>query len=158
MTDMSKLTEKRKADRIKMATILHDNVVAAGGTCEIVDWAKKFGHPSRRIMCEIVAPGGAEIWVSFDGDTSQPDTYVATWNTRGKLWINPAMGPVNPHHWSKLNRVGYGFEHLVNIILNDIETFASGDGYLSEDNWRIQAMKKSYEERGWPWYPNEEEE
>lgn len=154
MTDLSKLTEKRKADRIKMANILRDVVIEHGGTCEIVDWAEKFGTPSRRIMCEIVAPGGAEIWVSFDGDTSYPDTFVATWNTRGKLWINPYMGDVNRHHWSKLNRVCYSFEQLLLVIARDMDDFASGKGYLTEDSPQIQAMKASYEERGWAWYPD----
>lgn len=154
---MDNLSEKRKADRIKMATILRDTVLEMGGKCEIVDWAEKYDRPSRRIMCEIEAPGGATIWVSFDGDTSQPNTFVATWNTRGKLWLHPSMGAVNPHHWSKLNRVAYGFTHLLMIITNDLASFADGSGYMTEDHPKIQAMKASYEERGWAWYPDEEE-
>lgn len=155
---MVQLTERRKADRIKMANLLKEAVEDAGATCEIEDWAVKFNTPSRRIMCKIEAPGGANIWVSFDGDTSQPDTFVATWNTRGKLWINPAMGPVNPHHFSKLNRVALGFDNLLDILLDDIDDFANGNGYITEDHPKIQAMKASYEERGWSWYPEEEEE
>lgn len=155
---MVQLTERRKADRIKMANLLKEAVEQHGATCKIEDWAVKFNTPSRRIMCHVVAPGGAEISVSFDGDTSQPDTFVATWNTRGKLWINPAMGPVNPHHFSKLNRVAMGFDHLLMVLTCDIDDFADGKGYLTEDHPKIQAMKASYEERGWPWYPDDEEE
>ena len=155
MTDLSKLSERRKADRIKMANILRDVVIEHGGTCEIVDWAVEYDAPgSRRLTCEITAPGGAEICVSFDGDTSYPNTFVATWNTRGKLWINPYMGQVNPHHWSKLNRVCYNFEQLLMVISSDLDDFASGKGYLTEDSPQIQAMKASYEERGWSWYPD----
>lgn len=158
MTDWNNLSEKRKADRTKMAAILRDAVIAHGGTCEIRDWAVDFPDRGyRRLTCDITAPGGATIGVSFDGATSQPDTFVATWNTRGKLFINPIMGDVNRHHWSKLNRVCYSFDQLLLVITCDMDDFADGKGYMTEDDPRIQAMKASYEANGWAWYPEEEE-
>lgn len=145
---MMKLTERRKADREKMAALLIAAIIEAGGEAAIDDtWPDDRG---RELMVRIAAPGGAYVSVLFYGATSQPDCHVATWNTPRAVFINPAMGSVNPHHYGKATRVEYGIERLAAKLARDVELFANGAGYLDHDDLRIVAMAESYAARGWP--------
>lgn len=139
------LTERRKADREKMAKMLADAATAAGAQADVdLDWGD-----SRELMIRIVAPGGASIGVHLDGTTIQPDIHVATWNTPRGVFINPAMGDVNPYHYGKATRVERGIERLIARLVRDIELFAEGWGYLDHDDPRLVRMAESYAERGW---------
>jgi hypothetical protein len=160
MTDISQWSETRKADRLKMANHLAQEAVEAGAVVAIEDRAlTRFsdgsGNPkSREVYVYIEAPGGAHITIEFDGDTSQRGVYVDTWQAPrdGKRWLSPRLGDVNPHHWSKLNRVVRGFPALINIIVCDIAAFRNGWGYLTEDDDQIKDMRARYREQGWRWY------
>lgn len=101
---MAELSETRKADRLVMAEQLAAAMRAAGATVTVgpCDYAPD------RIDVRITAPGGATILVDLDGKSCQPNVHVATWNTRGPLFMSPILGDVNPHHWSKLNVVEAG--------------------------------------------------
>lgn len=140
---MTKLTERRAADREKMARMLADAMIAAGATAQI---DREWGGP-REVMVRITAPGGAYINVDFDGDSSQPDVHVATWNTPEAVFLN--MPGMNPHHFSKCNRVARGIENLIATLSSDVERLASGAGYLDHDSPQILAMVERYAANGW---------
>lgn len=141
------LTETRKADRAKMAEKLAEAMRAAGATATI----EPCSYEPQRLDIHIVAPGGATIHVDFDGKSCQPNIHVATWNTRGPLFMSPILGDVNPHHWSKMNVVGYGLDDLIAQLERHVAHFANGSGYLTEDDPRIQRMAADYKTRGWSW-------
>lgn len=144
---MSKLTERRKADRAKMAAMIIAAMESAGAQAAIDE---TWDHDPRELMIRITAPGGAYISVLLDGGSCQPDCHVVTWNTPRAVFINPAMGDINPHHYGKATRVEYGVERLIARLSNDVERFASGDGYLRHDDPRLVAMAESYAARNWP--------
>jgi hypothetical protein len=123
-------------------------MIDAGATAEIDrEWAEMF---PQQVMVRIAAPGGADISVDFDGKSCQPDVHVATWNTRDAVFLNPStLGDVNPHHYGKLNRVGYGLDHLIALLSADVAKFVDGRGYLAHDDPRIVAMADSYAAKGW---------
>lgn len=152
------LTASRKADRAKMAAKLAAAMIEAGATATVTDYATHV-YPdgsrssfTRRISVDITAPGGATVGVHIDGDSSRPDSFVATWQAAGRLWISPAMGAVNPHHFGKLTRCADGIEHLCCVLESDIARFANGSGYLPESDPRIVAMRDRYRANGWQWF------
>lgn len=144
---MNNLSEKRKADRAKMADLLVEAMVKAG--------AKAVIEPSqdltRRVDVRIFAPGGAGIHVDFNGGSTQPDVHVCTWNTHGAVFLDPDIGSVNLFHYGKATRVCYGLDDLIDQLRKDVERFVDGSGYLSHDDPRIVAMKETYKERCWTW-------
>jgi hypothetical protein len=137
------LSETRKADRAEMANRLFDAMMAAGAVSIDVE------RHSRRIEVRITAPGGADIHVSFDGASPQPNTHVAAWGTRGPVFLSPILGDVNPWHWSKMNVVAYGLEDLIQQLERHLARFADGSGYLPHDDPRIVAMCERYARQGW---------
>lgn len=154
------LSEKRKADRAKMAAILIEAMEEAGATCKLTDYANHIypdGSKSswtRRLGIDIEAPGGATIFVDFDGESCQPDVFVQTWQgpRDGKRWLHPRLGNVNPHHYSKLNLVCHGLDDLIVSLTQDIVRFADGSGYMTADDERIVRMRDRHREAGWDWY------
>lgn len=142
------LSETRKADRAKMADQLAQAMLAAGATT--VSNAPCDYAPDR-IDVRINAPGGANIHVDFDGHSCQPNVHVATWNTHKAVFLSPVLGDVNPHHYGKLNVVGYGLDDLIRQLEQHMARFVDGSGYLSHDDPRIVAMGERYRERGWTW-------
>ncbi len=142
------LSETRKADRAKMAQALFDAMMAAGATSISVE---PCSYEPQRIDVRIIAPGGATINVDFDGRSCQPNTHVATWNTRGMLFLPPILGDVNPHHWGKMNVVGYGLDDLIRQLTSHMARFVDGSGYPPHDDPRIIAMGERYKQQGWTW-------
>jgi hypothetical protein len=142
------LSERRKADRQKMADQLIAAMVAAGAEAKIdAEWLEMF---PRQIMIRIEAPGGAYIGVDFDGESCQPDVHVCTWNTNGPVFLNPdVLGDVNPFHYGKVNRVACGLDQLITWLEGDVAAFIDGVGYLSHDDHRIVAMAERYAQKGW---------
>src|SRR5665213_187551 len=118
----AKLSERRKADRVQMANLLSQELVEAGATVTVdTEWME---HCPRAIMLHIIAPGGAYVDVDFDGDSPQPDTFVATWNLTHearKAGVQFGMfGDVNPWHRAKAARVAYGFDNLRTELVKDV--------------------------------------
>lgn len=156
------LSERRKADRARMATLLAEAVTAAGATVTTIDYETHVypdgSRPSRTrcIAVDIAAPGGATIGVRFSGDSPQPDVFVATWNTPRGVFLNPdVFWNCNQHHYGKSTVVCSGLDHLVATLERDVERFADGSGYLPHDDARIVAMRARYEAQGWPWHDGE---
>jgi hypothetical protein len=145
------LSETRKADRAIMAEKLAAAMCAAGATSALVRPSEYDPH---RIDVQIYAPGGATIHVDFDGKSCQPNVHVATWNTRGPVFLSPILGDVNSWHYGKLNVVGYGLDNLIQQLERHLARFADGSGYLTADDPRLVAMGERYKAQGWTW-PNE---
>lgn len=142
----SSLTERRAADRAKMADKLAEAVRAAGATATVGP-----AHSPRSLCVLIAAPGGAGIRVGFNGDSCQPDVHVATWNTPKRVFMNPDIGDVNSYHFGKATRVCSGFDLLVEVLVRDVRRFVDGTGYLTDADPRIVRLRQMYAENGWQW-------
>ena len=144
------LTEARKSDRAKMAADLARRLTALGA--EVVIRAEGFdSYSKRRVALSITARHGeraAVIGVDFDGDTSQKDVHVCTWNTVGRRCFHPMeMGfHVNNYHFGKATRIGYGFEDLAAQLETDVERIVAGTAFCLE---REAALLADYKARGW---------
>ena len=141
------LTETRKADRAKMAQILSNAVLEAGALSADI---KPASYDPAITVVRIEAPGGAHIVVDFDGRSPQPNVHVCTWNTADCVFLKPAFGDVNTAHYGKATRIGYGVDHLVDLLQADLDDCASGDAYLAHDSVELTAMAARYAAQGWP--------
>lgn len=124
-----KLTERRALDRLRMAELLVEAVNDAGGAAR-----PKESITGRDIQLKITAPGGAYVYVEFDGESVQPDVYVVTWNIdreRRDVRFAPSFGQVNNFHGRKATRVARGFIELRKQIVADIESCNLGTAYLT---------------------------
>jgi hypothetical protein len=142
------LSETRKADRQKMAEKLAAAMTAAGAASVTVE---PCSYAPQRIDVRINAPGGATILVYFDGQSCQPNVHVATWNTRGPVFLSPILGNVNPCHFGKMNVVGHGIDNLIQQLEQHMRRFVDGSGYLADDAPQIVAMGERYRANGWTW-------
>lgn len=127
-----------------MAGIVRNTAEAAGAERVVVTTPRP-----REKRVEIYAKGGAHLSFDIDGDCP---VLGGTWSTPERVWLNPARGDVNPHHFGKLNRLYCDFETILRVISSDLECFASGSGYLPETDHRIVAMRDRYRQRGWDWF------
>ena len=124
-----KLTERKQRDRIRMAELLVEAVNNAGGAAHAVE-----SITSRDIRIKVTAPGGAYVEVEFDGDSPQPDVFVATWNIdreHRETRFCPSFGQVNSFHGRKASRVAHGFEALRRQIAQDVEACDLGIAYIN---------------------------
>ena len=142
------LSETRKADRQIMADRLVTAMLEVGA---MEATAAPCSYEPNRIDVHIKAPGGATITVDFNGKSCQPNVHVATWQARGMLFLSPALGDVNPHHFHKLSVVGYGLEGMISKLSRHLARFVDGSGYLPADDPRIAAMGERYKAQGWTW-------
>jgi hypothetical protein len=145
------LTERRKADRAKMANELASRLREAGAVVEIEPEGSSSICP-RRVMLRVSVTDGvrtATIGVDFDGQSCQPDTHVATWNTQDRACFSDAMKgwTLNQFHFGKATRVCEGFEALASELVCDVMRLASGEGFSLE---RERDQRRKYAERGWP--------
>lgn len=141
------LSETRKADRAKMAAMLSAAMLTAGATSADVTPSS---YNPQQLDVRIVAPGGAHIHVDFNGESSQPNVHVATWNTPDAVFLNPGwFGNVNPCHFGKATVVAEGIDNLIAELSADLEAFARGDAYLPHEDSRIVAMAAYYAAQGW---------
>jgi hypothetical protein len=139
------LTEKRAADRAKMADKLQAVAEAAGATVTRPEPFKE-----RQILLRIAVPGGAYVTVEFDGESCQPDVHVITWNTEHDCLFAFAacMGSVNEFHFSKATRVCYGLDPLCEQIAYDIEHLRSGRFYSAKRAAKLAADRRDRFEKG----------
>lgn len=126
---MEKWTERKAADREKMAAYLETFLREAGATVSRED---PLG--ARSVRLKVSVTGGAYISVNFDGDSCQRDIFVCTWNTEcdSVFAFSGYMGEVNPFHFAKATRICYGFPELCDTLRDDVETLLSGKGYCAE--------------------------
>lgn len=124
------LTERKKADRIRMGEILHSLAVTHGATCEVEEFGEGRQHSVR---LHIVAPGGLQCRLSFEGDSTQPDVHVigwCSWDRRLALDFGPS---VNPHHGAKSTHVAAGFPALLADIGRGLARAADGSAYVTPE-------------------------
>jgi hypothetical protein len=119
-------TERRKVDRAIMANTIRSLCAEFG--LSVTD--REFAGP-REIALEIKHPGGARLWLDFDGDSCQPDVHVACWNIdyESDARFSDTFGDVNPYHHRKSQFVAYGFEALDNRLRLDMGMLNDGTGY-----------------------------
>lgn len=126
----SMLSEKRKADRAKMADMVVDLVREFGfgfDRCE--------GEASRREeLVRVIAADDIHVSVDFDGESRQPDVYVLNW------WITPGAirlfddsfaDSVNGYHRHKATDVAYGFDHLMSTLRARFSAISTGKAFVS---------------------------
>lgn len=128
-----KLTERRKADRTKMAAAVAALCAEMGATCEQSD-----GLEPQAIRVEITV-GGARVGLDFDGSrfNSQPDVFCMPWNTvtmGTPLRMSSAFGcavgaSVNPYHRAKCMGFAEGFPALMTRLRAALECINSGEAF-----------------------------
>lgn len=148
MQTKCKLSASRAKDRVEMADQFFSAMMAAGAVS--IDRETRKDYAPRRIRFRVEARGGAYLHFQIDGDS--PDIFGGTWTTDGPIFLDPALGDVNPFHFGKLNRYYRHFEDAVMAIARDLERFAAGEGYLPHSDPRIVAMCDRYRANGWRWF------
>lgn len=124
------LTEKRKADRQKMADALV--VLAKELNAEAFIDPEWTGWNPREIMVCIKANGGLCLNVDFSGTSSQPDVYVLSWHmdtkSDNKLQPNFTLS-VNNYHFRKATDIGEGFEDMCRHVFRGLQKVQDGTAY-----------------------------
>ena len=122
------LTETRKADRAEMARQLEALILDKGATCEV--------RPSiwgpRATTVAIETAHRLALSVDFDGDSSQPDTHVLSWHFKhgGAVKLQAGFAPsVNPFHFRKATDIAHGFDELLSIISQRLDSVNSGAAF-----------------------------
>ena len=120
------LTEKRAADRAKMAEQVIALVRRHDFTCDMDD-----GLGPRELWVNIQTIHGLALTVTFDGASSQPDTYVLSWHgVEDPYKLRADFAPsVNQYHWHKATDICEGFESLMSTLDRRLTTLASGEAF-----------------------------
>lgn len=121
-----RLTERRAADRAKMAEQVMALVRRRGFTCDMDD-----GLGPRELWVNIQTIHGLALTVDFDGASTQPDTYVLSWHgVEDPHKLSPSFaGSVNQYHWHKATDVCEGFESLMATLDRRLTSIASGEAF-----------------------------
>lgn len=130
---MTTFTEKKKADRAKMAEIVRALAVEMGCEAEIED--KPYGEISpQMVMVKIRTDRGLKLTIDFDGKSCQPDVHVMSWHmdTKVDTRLADAFGDINPYHFCKATDVAYGFDSLIRILSRKLELCRTGAAYSPE--------------------------
>lgn len=126
------LTERRKADREKMADYFEGNWIAAPGfTCNRLRSAP--GWPGERCITLLLkGPRSILLSLDFDGDSAQPDTHVLSWHiasdSEAKFSTRFAHS-TNLYHYRKATDVVRGFEALKDLMSQRISFLQSGEAF-----------------------------
>lgn len=131
---LATLTERRAPDRKQMAAAVEQLITECGAAYTRLEGG---GYPGpRAIQLDLVAPGGVELSVDFDGDSPQPDVYVLSWHMGfdSTRRLNNATfgGDVNPHHKCKATYIARGFEDLCAQLKKGLLMARDGRAYLPE--------------------------
>lgn len=109
------LTERRKADRAKMAETLIAIAAEFGCSTEVEREGENSICP-RRIQVTVIHPRGLKCGFDFDGESCQHDIFVNGWHFAGECDTTLAdcfpHGVVNPHHFRKCTTACEGFDSL----------------------------------------------
>jgi len=143
------LTERKKSDREKMSAILAALVAQHGGTAEIEN--APFGRIApQSIMVRVSTPRGLECAFEFDGESSQPDTYVNAWNMStdcDTCLSNSFPGSVNNFHFRKSTTVCEGFDALCAHVVKVLDMAADGSAFDARREAAKIAADGTWQER-----------
>ncbi len=128
------LTERRAADRKIIAQMIIDTATANG--CTATQRPAPIGL--REIWIIVEAPGGAHVTIDLDGDSTQPNVHVWTWNIHhdsearfGNGWGHDA---VNPFHRRKATHVTHGITETLSIMAADCRGLVDGSRYENKES------------------------
>lgn len=117
------LTERLKADRVKLAKLTYDLAVNLGSKAEVKPERPGDLYDGRRTTVYIKAPRGLCVSVDFNGRTPQssPDTYVLSWHMSldsDACLADAAFnyGHVNSSHHRKATDVVYTVDDLFAVL------------------------------------------
>lgn len=130
---MAALTERRKADRAKMAEAVRALAVEMGCAATVVD--RPYGDMSpQEIVVNIRTDRGLCLGVDFDGQSTQPDVHVLSWHmaTDVDTRLSDAFGSVNPHHFRKSTDVARGLDQLLDVLRRKLALCRDGSAYSAE--------------------------
>lgn len=135
MTTAPALTERRKADRAKMAAQVAALAANHGITARIVSGEHQ--RP-RAMFVNLEGPHGLRLTVAFDGSSPQreADTYVLSWHGVERGWrLRPYVfgTRVNPFHGHKATDVAFGFPELVALLDRRLAAVADGTAFVQQE-------------------------
>jgi len=147
---MNGLTERRKADRKKMATDLFETVVAYPlKEITLTEEGRDEAYPRAWILA-IKTHNGLACRFEFDGESCQPDVFVNAWHmvldTDARL-SDRFPGSVNQAHFRKSTTVCDGFSALKSHVVAVLEGDKAGWIYDSEREAAAVAKDGSWQER-----------
>lgn len=120
------LTERRAADRIKLAAIVKAVCQKHGASFSALT-------EGRMIRCEI-ALDGVRAGIEFDGDAERAllDNYCVPWNSEKRMNYEfeiTAGASVNPHHRMKCTAFYAGAERLERRLDDVLALIGSGEAF-----------------------------
>lgn len=126
MNDTTTLTERRKADRAKMASLLVEIAEKHGALAEVTP-----GDGPNTLAIRISTPRGLHVRVDLEGKSIQPDIHVLPWHMHYESQdkLAPEFGDVNPYHHRKATQVAYGWNQLRDNIDRGLNMAAKGTAF-----------------------------
>jgi len=139
--DVSALSERRKADRRRMADIVEALLKREGvqyERLEGINWVPG----SIRIELKI---NDLRLGVEFDRDSPRPDVYLLPWNiVPGRTTcLSDRLGCVNLNHFQKATRIVRGFPSLLAAIADGIAAAKDGSAFSPEREAEYRHKKES---------------
>lgn len=132
--ELWKLSERRQADRSKMATLIEALVVECGASC-----TREAGgtYPGPNVIhVDVKGARGLEVTVALDGKSCQPDVHVLSWHmdlqSSARLDNATFGGSVNRYHQRKATYVAYGFTDLHQQLKRALLLAKDGTAFLPE--------------------------
>lgn len=125
------LTERKKADRAKMAEMVRELAVNCGAEVEIIsNWLGE----SRAVAVKIAASRGVGLTVDFDGTSTQPGVFVLSWHIDDSdaRFADFFCGCLNTCHFAKATDVCHGFDSLLEILRERLESIREGWAFSPE--------------------------
>jgi hypothetical protein len=137
---MTEFTERRKADRIKMAAELEKLITECGASFVREDppYSEGDGPISKAyaqcIRLNVTAARGLLVTVDLDGKSSQPDVHVLSWHIAhdSDARLADVFGDINRFHFCKASYVSEGFEALCDDLRDGLEMAADGTAFDAE--------------------------
>ena len=109
------LTERKKADRANMIRQVASLAIEYGAKSEVEMEPTFLGK--RASIVRIFAAQGVELSIDFDGESSQPNTFVLSWVIRGDSKFSRNFAPsANTTYFHKSTDVCEGFDCLLSIL------------------------------------------
>lgn len=133
--ETKELSERRSADRKKMAAAVAALVIECGATA---DQEENGSYPGpQAIQLRVKAAQGLQVTVEFDGKSCQPNVYVLSWHmgykATARLNNSTFGGNVNPYHKQKATYVAHGFKDLCGQLKDGLLMAADGTAFLTDE-------------------------